>query len=341
MSTTYGRYKKRSRRLSRKQLYGIAAAAIVVVSLIAIYSFHNSANDGFSAAIIDQLSSMPGEANTTFTQAATNTLMTGGYQVTYYKGSDVTVDFFQGLPTDGFQILVFRVHCALALDSATSNLTAPLDFFTSEPYSPTAHGSFQSYNWLDIAVYNGTGNKNEYFGIPPSFVTNAIEGSFQNATIILMGCNGLDGQLRSESMLQALVDRGAKAIIGWNATVGMPHTDTATDDLLYHLLVENETVKDAINATNKEIGLDTGYKNELLYYPSKSAPFYCGVDVGNYTIPHGSSKSAATNMGDNYILSSANEGVLVLPLLLSVTGPCASGKLRRKTFSVSHSVSKQ
>ncbi len=340
MSTTHGRYKKHSRRLSRKQLYGIAAAAIVVVSLIAIYSFHNLPNNGFSAAIIDQLSSTQEYTNTTFTQAASNTLMTTGYQVTYYKGSDVTVDFFQGLPTDGFKILIFRVHCALALN-ATGAVTAPLDFFTSEPYSSTAHGSFQYYNWLDKAVYNGTGNKNEYFGINPGFVTNAMEGSFQNATIILMGCNGLDGQLRSESMLQALVDRGAKVIIGWNASVSMPHTDAATDYLLYHLLVENETVKDAINATNKEIGLDTDYKNELLYYPSNSAPFHCGVDVGNYTIPHGPSKSAATNMGDNYILSSASEGVLALPLLLSAKGLCVSGKFRRKTFSVSHSVSKQ
>jgi hypothetical protein len=339
MSVQPRRYKKRSRKLSRKQLYGIAAVTVVVVSLLAVYSFYDQHNNEFSAAIIDQLSSINEYTNATFVQATNNTLTTAGYGVTYYKGSDVTVDFYQQLPTDGFRMLIFRVHSALRLNSSGTGVGPPLDLFTSEPYSNTTHATYQINNWLDIAIYNGTDNKNEYFGINPGFVTNAMEGSFQNATIILMGCNGLDGQ-NSESMLQALVDRGAKVIIGWNASVSMSHTDTATDDLLYHLLVENETVKEAVNATNYEIGPDpdTTYRNELLYYPSKSAPFYCAVDVGNYTIPHGPSRSASTETSSNYALASTGEDVPLVPLLLFVKECHAFRKFRKKTSSASRSV---
>ena len=339
MSSKHGKYAKRSRKLSRKQLYGIAVAALIAVSLLAVYSFYSQPNNGFKAALIDQLSSMTEFTNATFVKAANNTLTTTGYQITYYKGSDVNVEFYRSLPQNGYKILIFRVHSALRLNN--SNLIAPLDFFTSERYSPTAYGADQAANRLDIVMYNSSSDK--YFGIPPSFVTDAMsmQGSFQNATVILMGCNGLDGLGRSQSMLQALVDMGAKVVIGWNATVSVQHTDIATERLLYHLLVENKTVKDAITATNNEIAPDPLAENELLYYPSKSFPFYTAADVGNYTIPHGSSKSAATKIGGDYILPFSNEGVLALSLLFSVTGLDAFGKFRRKTSSVFQSVSIQ
>jgi hypothetical protein len=279
--------------------------------------------------------------NATFVKTVTNMLTAAGYQVTYYKGSDVNVDFYQELPTDGYKILIFRVHSALRLDNKTDTLTQPLDFFTSELYSNVAYGTWQYEHLLDIVMYNQT-NSPRYFGINPSFVPNAMEGNFQNATIILEGCNGLDGQGRSETMLQALVNRGAKVIIGWNASVSVNHTDTATLDLLNHLLVGNETVGEAVNATNNEIGSDPAYPtlpNKLLYYPSTGLG--CGTnDVGNCTIPQGYSKSPATETSANYTLSLENNSVLAVPLLLSVKEPCAFRKLRKKT-SATRTVSKQ
>ena len=342
MSIKHKKYAKRSRKPSRNQLCGMAVATLIVVSLLAAYSFRNQpnqANDEFKAAIIDQLSSLQEFTNETFVRTTTDILTTAGYQVTYYKGSDINVPFYQTLATDGYKILIFRVHSALRLSNATtSTLTVPLDFFTSEPYSDVAYGPWQLANLLDIVMYNVT-SKNQYFGIPPSFVVDAMEGSFQNATIILEGCNGLDGQGRSETMLQALVYRGAKVIIGWNASVSMNHTDTAVENLLDHLLLENQTVKEAVNATNNEVGQDPAYNNQLLYYPSTGLG--CGTnDVGNYTIPHGSSNSATKEMNGNYASSSANEGVIATPLLLSVKELRVFRKLRKKT-SASHSVLKQ
>jgi hypothetical protein len=299
-------------------LYALIAVSLVAISVLAVYSFHNQPNSNNTpkAAIIDQLSSLEEFTNTTFVTTATNILTAAGYQVTYYAGSDVNVDFYQNLPTDGYQILIFRVHSALRL-SYTGNLTAPLDFFTSEPYSPQAHVQMQELGQLDRVMYNET-STTQYWGISPTFVMGAMEGNFHNATIILEGCNGLDGQARSETMLQALIYKGAKVVIGWNASVSESHTDIATEDLLNRLLLENETVKEAVNMTNQGIGLDPAYSNKLLYYLSKGPPFYCGVDVGNYTIPHDSSTSATTDTNANNALSLTRQSFLAIPLLSSV-----------------------
>jgi hypothetical protein len=288
MSTGNRKYRRRSRKLSKKQLYGMAAIALTVVSLLAVYAFSNQPNDGFKAAIIDQLSSNADYMNVTFVKAATDMLTAAGYQVTYYKGSDVTVDFYRSLPQHGYKILVFRVHSALY-----NGTSAPLDFFTSEPYDHNAYVDDQIANRLDIAMYQQGGTR--YFGILPSFVTNAMWGNFQNATIILMGCNGLDGQhpSRSQTMITALLSKGAKVVIGWNASVSVTHTDIATERLLYHLLGKNQTVKDAVTSTNNEVAPDEP-ANELRYEPSPN--------VDNYTIPHGPSTSVAAKMNSNAAL---------------------------------------
>ena len=266
-------------------------------------------------------------------------LTDAGYQVTYYKGSDVNVNFFQALPTYGYKILIFRVHSALRLENSTTGaLTKPLDFFTSELYSNVSYASWQIRKMLDIVMYSEF-DTTKYFGITPSFVTGAMEGDFQNATIILEGCNGLDGQNRSDTMLQALVTKGARIVIGWNASVGVGRTDIATLDLLNHLLAENETMKEALNATNSEIGPYDDQLlcyNHMLYYPWAGVSYQLG-DVGGYRIPHGPSL-AATGMTNSYVLLSANASVLAAPLLLSANGSHAFRKFRKKTSSVSRSV---
>jgi len=122
--------------------------------------------------------------------------------------------------------------------------------------------------------------------------------------------------------------------------VSVNHTDTAVENLLDHLLLENQTVKEAVNATNNEVGQDLAYNNQLLYYPSTGLG--CGPnDVGNYTIPHASSNSAAKETNSNHALSSSYEGVIATPLLLSIKEPCVFRKFRKKTFSVSRSVLRQ
>jgi hypothetical protein len=338
LTSKHKKYKKPPK-LPRKRLYAIIAASLVVVSILAVYSFGGQPSSGSSepkAAIIDQLSSTEEFTNATFVNTATDILTAAGYQVTYYKGSDINVDFYQTLPTHGYRILIFRVHSALRLaNSTTGVLTAPLDFFTSEGYSVETHVEMQELNQLDIVMYNQT-SAIRYFGINPNFVFDGMEGNFQGATIILEGCNGLDGLGRSETMLQALVYRGAKAIIGWNASVSMDHADTATLDFLNQLLVDNQTVGEAINATANEIGPDLAYNNHLLYYPSRALG--CGNNtVGDYKI-QSVLNSTPTGAGYEGSLSLTDEGVLVVPLFLSANELHVFRKSRRKTSLISHNV---
>jgi hypothetical protein len=328
---------KQSRRskkskLSKKQLYGIAVITVIAVSSLAIYAFftQGSSNE-FKAAIVDQLSSRADFQNATFVKTANATLTAAGYAVTYYKGSDVNVNFYRGLPTYGYKIIIFRVHSALRYDAKTGNLTAPLDLFTSEPYSHD-YAFEQERGYLDIAMYQLGGD--QFFGILNGFVSNAMQGRFQNTTIILMGCNGLDiynngtaTLFRSLDMLNAFISKGAKVVIGWDTAVDMQRTDSATVRLLQHLLLDDQRVKDAVNSTNKDVGSDSVHGSVLRYFPSMTLGSL--VDVGNYTIPI-KTKSITTNMNSESTISFGATGVFALPIFLSERP--VIGRFRRLIF---------
>jgi hypothetical protein len=335
MSTKRSKYTKRSKKLSRKQLYGLVVVTLVVVSLLAVYSFYAQPTSEFKAVLVDQLSlTWP---NATFTEAMNNTLKASGYSLTYNEGSEVGVDFYRDLPTHGYKVILLRVHSALRQND--SKLTAPLDLFTSEPYSNKTHLDEQipPHDWLDIVFYPGDSNR--YFGITDSFVYNAMRGSLQDAVVILMGCNGMDGRGYSRDIIGALVYRGAKVVIGWNDTVSAYNTDIATEKLLNHLLLENKTIKNAVDETNNEVAGQE--KAELLYYPSRVYPFLrSSVDVSNYTIPHGPQKSAASEMSNVYVSHLNETPILALPLLSSVEGLWTFNSFRRKPFSVFHNALK-
>jgi hypothetical protein len=331
MSTKHSKYVKRSRapKLSRKQLYGIAVVTLVVVSSLAVYSFFNQSSNEFKVAIVDQLSHREEFSNASFVKTADKTLTDAGYAVTYYKGSDVTVDFYRYLPTYGYKIIVLRAHSALH-----DGTDAPLSLFTAEPYSRSAHVADQMYlDRLSIVKYLPSDTE-EYFGILHGFVGGAMQGEFEGTVIIMMGCNGLDGpgpgppQYRSTQMLQTLVEKGAKVVIGWNASVDLDRTDRGTARLLHYLLVENKTIKDAVSATNNDIGPDPSYKSMLVYYPSKYFPLI-KIDVGNYTIPHGPKQAAKTISGTYPILGATQ--LSALPLFPSPKESLFPKRFRRKT----------
>jgi len=90
-----------------------------------------------------------------------------------------------------------------------------------------------------------------------------MKGRFQNTIIIMMGCNGLE----TTTMAQAFVDKGAKVYISWDKMVSASHTDLATTHLLQHLLIQKQTIKQAVEKTMKEVGPDMVYESKMLYYP--------------------------------------------------------------------------
>jgi hypothetical protein len=200
------------------------------------------------AAIVDQLSlTFP---NQTFIEAATNILKQAGYTIDYYPGEKVNVEFYRNLPTHGYKIIILRVH------------SSERTLFTSEPYSQTKYVYEQLTDQLHIASYTMP-HPPYYFAIVSKFVSSSMKGTFQNTIIIMMGCKGLN----NTKMAEAFVQKGAKAYIGWNKGVSADHTDTATISLLQHLIIEKQTIKQAVENTMKEVGPDPAYNSQLAYYP--------------------------------------------------------------------------
>jgi hypothetical protein len=217
-------------------------------------------NPLLKAAIVDHLSlTVP---NQTFVQTAATILTKANFTVDYFSGEKVTVNFYRNLPMGGYKLIILRVHSALGV-----NDEPPLALFTSELLDSRKHVNEQLSGQVQGVMFTPyrPGDK-AYFGVVPKFIESCVEGNFQNSVIIAMGCDSL----RYTDMAQAFIEKGAKAYIGWNASVSVSHTDTATINLLQHLITEKQTIKQAVDNTMKEVGPDPSYKSVLLYYPSKA-----------------------------------------------------------------------
>jgi len=228
-----------------------------------------SSTSEHKAAIVDHLSlTCP---NQTFIETATNMLKQAGYTVDYYPGEEITVEFYRNLPTHRYGLVILRVHSAATrLSESAEYVEAPVSFFTSENYSVNKYAWEQLTEQLLMASYSMP-QPPYYFAITPEFVTSCTNGKFQNTIIIMMGCEGLS----NTKMAEALVAKGAKIYIGWNASVSASHTDTETIRLLQHLLTEGQTLSEAVAETLPEVVPDQAYKSKLGFYP---------FEARNYTI---------------------------------------------------------
>jgi len=261
--------KERERRIAIVVM-SLTAIAIIFVSSFAVYRSIKSmpaqaVGSVLKAAIVDQLSlSIP---NQTFVQAAKDMLTKAGYAVDYYSGEEVTVEFYRKLATYGYKLIILRVHSALG-----SRGDPPLALFTSELYSTSKYLTDQLYGRVTMVVFDPEvyGDSNPYFGITPDFIRYSVDGKFNDAVIIMMGCNGipyLGSHLRYIGMAKAFIDKGAKVYIGWSGPVLGSHSDAATMCLLHKLLVEKQWVRRAVEETMREVGLDPMYRSQLQFYP--------------------------------------------------------------------------
>jgi len=212
-------------------------------------------NPQLKAAIVDHLSLTI--KNETFMEEAAAILVKANYTVDYFSGEKVTVEFYRNLPAYGYNPIILRVHSA-----GTSAVgSVELSLFTCEPYSNTRYVPEQLKEQVGIVAYSP--GQSEYFGISPSFVRECMKNAFISTTIIMMGCDGLKGT----QMAKAFIDKGAKVYIGWNASISASHTDTATTQLLKHLVTEKQTIEQAVENTMKEVGPDPAKNSILQYYP--------------------------------------------------------------------------
>jgi hypothetical protein len=238
----------------------IATAAVAVGVIVAA---EGEEDDGpLRAAVIDQLSlSAP---NPAFVEAATTRLEVAGYNVDYYPGEAVTVDFYRHLPSYSYDLIVLRVHSGQDAETdANGTVTRELDsvsLSTGEPWVSAKYPQEQARRLLGRFTYRDPRlGERPLFGAPASFFREAASGRFDGTLVIMMGCDGL----ATEGLAQAFLDRGAGAFVGWTDDVTANHTDEATVDLLANLLVHRFDVEEAVTRTAASVGPDRTFGAEL------------------------------------------------------------------------------
>jgi len=249
----------------KKIIYGITAVAVIAAGVFLGFQLcrgnviDSNLASQHRAVIIDQLGSfMP---NQTFVEKATVLMEQANFTVDYFPSDSVTVDFYRKLPTHSYDIIIIRSHSSIGVVNGIPNFA----LFTSEKYSKN---KYQYEQFTDRVANVKVDEEGEsYFGIYPEFVRSSMKGGFNNAVIIVMGCGGTT----YTSMAKAFLGRDVLAYFGWNERVDISHTDTATICLLDHLLIQNETMGEAIENTMNEVGPDPTYNSEFLCYGSADA----------------------------------------------------------------------
>lgn len=286
---------RRKHRKSRKKvIYGVIAVSFILICVVT-YFYLNPSNSPSSsdqlfskAVIVDHLSFREETKNETFKDMSISMLETAGFNVTYYPGEGITVDFYKNLVSNGsYGLIVLRVHSAIIGNSTD------LGLFTSELEVESKYNTPSAPYYDDVAnkrvvrAYFPDDPNTTYFAIAPGFIEKY--GNFQNTTVIMMGCDGL----KYTSMAAAFIKREAKVCIGWNGLVSPSHTDYATTRLLQYLIQRN-TIKKAVNETMKEVGPDQEYESELEYYPKNN-------EVGGYVIRFTLSVSGMETLRTNVV----------------------------------------
>jgi hypothetical protein len=236
---------------------GIAGIVVSVHFLLLGQPSPNNGG-GLKAIIVDQLSSV--QENDEFIANVTAELEDYGFEVNVCRGSNVTVEFYQQLPSDGYKLIIFRAHSGLLAENEQTQDRTVL--FTNEEYSQLSHYAEQLNGQLVMArVAEGYPM---VFGIPPRFIREIMTGEFDNTVVIMMGCSGLF--LRD--LAPAFIDKGASVYIAWNGSVELYYVDRATAYLVKQLCSGNMTLKEAVDSTMNVIGPDPEHKAGLEYYPS-------------------------------------------------------------------------
>jgi len=276
--------KKIGKRRSRKRLaYGVVVIAFILAFFLVYSSLHSSLP---KVAIVDHLSSIPGQSNPAFVDACKNILDEGGLTWVYYKGEEVTVNFYRNLPSYGTSLIILRVHSAIM--KTEEGFVSILGLFTSERYSDAAARKYPE-DVEDGRLVEAFFSEEEraqgisYFGIVPKFVEESMKGEFKDTIIIMMGCEGLgyintltEARMNYTDMAEAFVKKGAKVYISWDGPISINHTDQATVQLLQSLILTKRTIKQAVAETMQTVGKDA-YNSTLQYYPKTAE---------NYALPN-------------------------------------------------------
>ncbi len=255
------RGRPRKRGLPPVAWLAIALAITATVILLRIYppSLSTPENPaGPRAAIVDQLYNL--QPNPAFITGVIGELEDYGFKVDLYQGDDVTVGAYRNLPARGYNLIIFRAHSGiLALDGEEIERTV---IFTNEPYRQLKYSLEQLHDRLGPARV-GEGHP-LVFGIPPKFITESMDGRFDDTVIIMMGCSGI----YDTDLAAAFIGRGASVYMAWSASVHLDYVDDATLYLVQQLCSADTPTKRAVYNTMMEKGPDRKYDAFLRYYPA-------------------------------------------------------------------------
>ena len=182
------------------------------------------------------------------------------------------------MPSKGYKLIVLRTHSTSQVVEQIRSADNPQDvqkkretmyervgLFTSERYSEARWLPEQ----LRAEVGGGSlpyGDQDAlYFGINSDFVRNRMVGRFDDSLIIIAGCQSL----AALDMADALVERGASVVIGWDGWVDADHNDRVLARLLQALLAEGQMVAQVVAVTMAEIGPDPHFQSVLTYFPQE------------------------------------------------------------------------
>ena len=245
----------------RLALAGLILVLVAGIGSAAVLLFGRGGEESAgpkTAAIVNQLSLT--QPNPDFVSSARSLLAEAGYLVDYFAGEQVTVDLYRSLPQRDYDIVILRVHAGITTEvdasSGERTETEYVSLFTGEPYTSGKYPD-EELNRLGRARYHE--GADPLFGIGPDFVTDSMEGRFNDTLIVMMGCDGL----RSQRTGQAFLDKGAQAFVSWTQPVSASHTDAATQRLLERLLIEGQPTSEAVTQTAAEVGPDPAYEGEL------------------------------------------------------------------------------
>jgi len=220
------------------------------------------------AAIIDQLhDSIP---NIDFQNQTTEYLELAGYKVELFTTEDIDVDFYKKLPSMKHDFIVIRTHGSQ--DEYNNNATM---LFTGERYDKTKYTREQLYNQIlpgsPVTLSSPPTDseaskkiqesiqKNLYFVVGSKMVDDLMIDTFPDSIILIGGCSTFN----NPDLANSLIQRGAKNVIGWDATISSSDNDKLMLEFLGMVLVNKTDIVEASEIIDSKHFENMGYPAHL------------------------------------------------------------------------------
>ncbi len=252
---------KRKKRHFKKEYQAIILLIIIFLTWIVVQELSekvevNETTSSKKAIILDVLSlDFP---NNTFIRKVKNILSSSNFTVDIYRSKEVSLDFFNKLPSKDYDLIIFRTH--------GGRIKQPIGLFIGtglfiQPCSKEDYRVELESGYLLIGRPTFSANK-LYCVIPPHYITDKLEGSFKQAIIIVMACYTAEDDV----LARAFFRKGAYAYIGFSGKVTPNYVDAFVTEFLEQLYVKKLSVSIAFEKTVEMLGDDPYYGGQPKLY---------------------------------------------------------------------------